>query len=363
MPQLRKDPVTERWIIISPERDNPSSLPLFEKEEYSSKGFCPFCYGNEDKTPAEILAYRRQGCGPNQQGWKVRVVPNRFPALQPEIRIDKKAKGVYDWMSGTGIHEIIIEHSEHKASYGTFTTEDVEYILWSYKDRYIDLRKDNRRKYILIFRNSGKAAGASIEHPHSQLIATPVVPKRVSEELTGALKYYKFKNRCVFCDIIRQELQFKSRIIAENDEFLAFCPYASRFPYEMTILPKSHSSNFSTISEKEIKSCAEVLLQSMQKLLKNLDFPAYNFVIHTAPVDNENLKHYHWHIEVVPRVIRLSGFEFGSGFYTNPTSPEEAARLLRADEVSEESRRDKTSEDKTSEDKISEDKRSENKDA
>jgi len=328
MPQLRKDPVTDRWIIIAEERNNPSSLPLFEKEEYSANGFCPFCYGNEDKTPAEILAYRRQGCGPNQRGWKVRVVPNRFPALQPEIGVKKEARGVYDWMSGTGVHEIVIEHPEHKAGFETYTSEDVEYILWAYKDRYLDLRKDNRLKYILIFRNSGKAAGASIEHPHSQIIATPVIPKRVSEELKGSLRDYNFKNRCVFCDVIRQELQDKSRIIAENKDFIAFCPYASRFPYEMTILPKEHSSDFSSISENGIESCSQVLLESMQKLLSSLDYPAYNFVVHKAPADNENLDHYHWHIEVVPRVIRLSGFEFGSGFYTNPTPPEQAAALL-----------------------------------
>ena len=328
MPQLRKDPVTDRWIIIAEERNNPTSLPLFDREEYSASGFCPFCYGNEDKTPAEILAYRRQGCGPNQRGWRVRVVPNRFPALQPEIHVRKEGRGVYDWMSGTGIHEIIIEHPEHKASYETFSVEDVEYILWSYRDRYIDLRKDNRLKYILIFRNSGKAAGASIEHPHSQLIATPVIPKRVSEELKGSLKYYAFKKRCVFCDMIKQEMRDRLRIIAENKDFIAFCPFASRFPFEMTILPKKHCSNFSTIDENGIEKCAEILSQSMKKLLNGLDYPAYNFVVHTAPAENENLDHYHWHIEVVPRVIRLSGFEFGSGFYTNPTPPELAAAML-----------------------------------
>lgn len=327
MPQLRKDPVTDRWVIVATEREHLTAATRPEPPRQQS--FCPFCYGNEDKTPAEILAYRRTGCGPNQQGWKVRVVPNRFPALQIEGEISKTADGVYDRMSGVGVHEVIIEHPDHEAGFHTYTVADVEMILWAYRDRYMDLVGDRRFKYLLIFKNFGSSAGASLDHPHSQLIATPVVPKRVLEELHGAERYFGYKERCVFCDMVRQELDSGERVVAVNDRFVALCPFASRFPYELVVLPRFHASDFGALEADDIRLCAQVLREAMRRLLATLGRPAYNYMLHTSPADRRDLEHYHWHIEVVPRLTRVAGFEFGSGFYATPVPPEEAARHLR----------------------------------
>ena len=329
MPQLRKDPITERWVIIVPERGEFTYRP-HKEEPQQELGFCPFCYGNEDKTPAEILAYRRQGCGPNQQGWRVRVVPNRFPALQIEGRLHKAGRGLYDWMNGVGVHEVVIEHPKHGAGFQNYSIEEVEMILWAYRDRYVDLLNDRRFKYLMIFKNQGRTAGASIDHPHSQLIATPVVPKRVIEEISGAQKYFHYKERCVYCDMVRQELKDGSRVIASNESFVALCPFASRFPFEMVVLPRFHSSDFGSMEGEEIRACATVLREAMKRLLGTLDNPPYNYMIHTAPADELHMEHYHWHIEVVPRLTKVAGFEFGSGFYANPTPPEEAAQQLQA---------------------------------
>jgi len=332
VPELRKDPVTDRWVILVPAREKLSAFPQPDTEEQKA-GFCPFCYGSEDKTPAELLAYRRDGCGPNQEGWRVRVVPNRFPALQAEGEVERSGHGLYDKMSGIGAHEVIIEHPSHEQGFATYDDRDVELILWAYRDRYIDLLADTRFKYLLIFRNSGKPAGASIDHPHSQLIATPVVPKRVNEELAGAARYYDYKERCVYCDMIRQEIDNGTRVVEENDAFVALCPFASRFPYELVIAPKQHQSDFAAITETELRLCAQLLRRTMARLLEALDNPPFNYMLHTAPTDARKLDHYHWHIEVVPRLTRMAGFEFGSGFYANPIPPEEAASRLNEVEL------------------------------
>src|SRR5690348_13897994 len=192
-------------------------------------GFCPFCYGNESKTPPEILAYRPSSNGPaptkDSPGWTVRVVPNKFPALGIEGNLNRRAEGMFDRMNGVGAHEVIIESPDHGASLASMPEKRIEDTLWAFRDRILDLRQDKRFKYILIFKNHGEAAGASLEHAHCQLIALPIVPRRVSEELEGAKQYFIYKERCVFCDIIRQELDTGSRVVAENKDFVTIAPY------------------------------------------------------------------------------------------------------------------------------------------
>lgn len=341
MPELRKDPILGRWVIISDER---GKRPLAFKsigEEEEEIGTCPFCEGNEGMTPPEIYALRGKETAPDTPGWKVRVVPNKFPALNIEQGLSKQGMGVYDMMTGFGAHEVIIETPDHKKSLKDQSIEEISNVIGVFQYRVEDLHRDTRIRYCLVFRNEGLQAGASLSHPHSQLIATPITPKRVREELLGAEAYFKLKERCIYCDILKEELDSGVRIIYENDAFLSFCPYASRFPFEIWLLPKEHDIDFFSERVKaKIHLLADQLKVTMQKLAKTLNNPQYNYLIHAAPnrfprrgywrtIDDD----FHWHIEIMPKLTRIAGFEWGSGFYINPTSPEEAARSLREAKV------------------------------
>jgi UDPglucose--hexose-1-phosphate uridylyltransferase len=332
MPELRKDPVNNRWVIIATQRSKrPSDFTKAGDELEDSYNNCPFCEGNESQTPPEILAYRNPGSLPNTPGWWLRVVPNKFPILQIEGELEKTGLGMFDLMSGTGAHEVIIETPNHTIDFCSLKSSQVEETLWAYRDRSIDLNRDPRFEYILIFKNHGKKAGASLSHPHSQLIATPIVPSNVAEELEGAFKYFKYKDRCVFCDIIREEKNAQKRVIMENDDFIAICPFAARFPFECWILPKVHDAAFPDITRHEVIALAEVLSEILKKISKLLNNPPFNYMLHTAPckIDQGQLKHFHWHIELIPRLTDIAGFEWGSGFFINPTPPENAAEYLK----------------------------------
>ncbi|HDS15948.1 MAG TPA: galactose-1-phosphate uridylyltransferase [Proteobacteria bacterium] len=329
MSELRKDPIVDRWVIISRERGKrPSEFSTMKQERKS--GFCPFCPGNEDVVPPEILAYRQPGSQSNDQNWRLRVVPNKFPALHIEGDIMRQGDGVYDKMNGIGAHEVIIETPDHQATLATMPIETVEDVLWAYRDRIRDLAGDGRFRYILVFKNQGLAAGATVEHSHSQIIALPIVPKRAKEEVDGAKKFYDYKERCVFCDIIQQEINQGLRMVSENHEFIAICPFAPRFPFETWILPKKHTHDYQNNSKNMIEGLALILSDTLKRLNRVLDTPPYNFIMHTAPVNYiDTSTFYHWHIEIIPKLTRVAGFEWGSGFYINPTPPEESAKFLR----------------------------------
>jgi UDPglucose--hexose-1-phosphate uridylyltransferase len=333
LPELRKDPIVGRWVIISTDR---AKRPTdFSREGVKQKGgFCPFCYGNEAKTPPEILAYRpNPNGGPppskDSPGWSVRVVPNKFPALGIEGNLNRQAEGMFDKMNGVGAHEVIIETPDHNATLATMDLKHVTDVLWAFRDRILDLRQDKRFKYILLFKNHGEAAGASLEHPHSQLIALPILPRTVVSELEGAKHYYLYKERCAFCDIVTQETENGVRVVGENENFLTLAPYAPRFPFETWILPKRHESAFEHSSTQMFTDLARSLKELLTRADRVLDNPAYNLVVHTAPVQDPHQDHYHWHIEFMPKLTKTAGFEWGTGFYINPTPPEEAARFLR----------------------------------
>ncbi len=331
MSEFRKDPVTNRWIIISPEFRNRMNIP--EKLEEVNSGpipeNCPFCPGHEDKTPPEIIAYRKGG-EKNGPGWWVRVIPNKFPALMIEPPLKRRGIGMYDMMNGVGAHEVIIETPNHYMSLGKMTEKEVEDVLWAYYDRFTDLQKDPRMEYILIFKNHKREAGSSLEHPHSQIIATPIVPKRVMEEMKWAKKYYDYKKRCMFCDILTQEKEDGRRVIFENDHFITFAPFAPRFPYEMHIMPKEHQPSFGMIKPSEMPHLASALRDALRRIYLLLNDPPYNFIIHSSLQSRKDVSEsYHWHIEIVPRLIKMTGFEWGSGFHINPIYPEEAASQLR----------------------------------
>ena len=328
MPELRKDPIIGRWVIISVERGKrPSDFST--RTPRKKGGFCPFCHGNEYTTPAEIMAFRPESSQPNASDWTLRVVPNKFPALQVEGILERVGEGVYDMMSGVGAHEVVIESPVHEETMSTMPLKSVENVLWAFHHRMGDLKKDNRLKYVLIFKNEGEVAGATLEHTHSQLIAMPIVPSLVKEEMEGARGYYNYKERCIYCDIVRQELETGARVIWENKNFLALSPYAPRVPFETWILPKQHESHFDYAYEGKYAGLAEILQQSLRRIDKTLDSPPYNFVIHSSPFTNEVNDYYHWHIEIMPKLTKLAGFEWGSGFHINPTPPEESAKFLR----------------------------------
>jgi len=232
-------------------------------------------------------------------------------------------------MNGVGAHEVIIETPNHRESLATLPEAAVVDVLWAYRERLADLKKDPRLRYVLIFKNHGEAAGASLEHPHSQLIATPIVPIMVQEELDGAERYFRYKERCVFCDIIHQERQQGARIISDHDGFLALAPFAPRFPFETWVLPSRHQAAFEEIQQPEMASLARLLGSILRRMNQVLLDPPYNFMLHTAPLQQEHLDHYHWHLELIPKLTKVAGFEWGSGFFINPTPPEEAAQFLR----------------------------------
>ncbi|MBI5492578.1 MAG: galactose-1-phosphate uridylyltransferase [Deltaproteobacteria bacterium] len=328
MPELRKDPIVGRWIIISTERGKRPSE--FEFTQPSPKvGFCPFCPGNESKTPPEVLAYRKNSGGPNSAGWHIRAVPNKYPALKVEGELNREGDGVYDKMNGVGAHEVVIESPNHSDTLASIPVRQFEEVLWAFRDRIIDLKKDSRLKYILIFKNHGEAAGATLEHTHSQLIALPIIPKRVAEELDGSLEYYNFKERCVFCDIIRQEIMQGVRVVSENRDFIAVTPYAPKAPFEIWILPKVHESNFENCQKHHYENLSIIFSDVLKRIDKVLNYPPYNFILHAAPVKDGASQFYHWHFELIPKLTKVAGFEWGSGFYINPTPPEEAAKFLR----------------------------------
>src|SRR5918911_3554028 len=227
MPELRKEPIVGRWVIIATDRAKRPVAPRVEVEPAGST-FCPFCEGSEGNTPHEILAYRDKNSRPNERGWRVRVVPNKFPALQVEGDLQKRGDGIYDKMNGIGAHEVIIECPHHEVTLANLTEENIREVLWVYRDRLVDLKKDPRLVYGMLFKNVGAAAGASLDHAHSQLIVTPIVPVNVQEEMNGSLEFFNYRGRCIFCDMIYQELSAEKRIVVDTANFVSLTPFASR---------------------------------------------------------------------------------------------------------------------------------------
>jgi UDPglucose--hexose-1-phosphate uridylyltransferase len=330
MPELRKDPVVDRWVIFASGRTlRPSDFGSAAPVENRGRPPCPFCYGNEEHTPPELLAYRDRGSAPNGIGWRTRVVPNKFPALRVEGGLERRGEGIYDRMNGIGAHEVIVESPDHDKELSELPVEDVERILTAYRERMADLKNDLRLRYILLFKNHGERAGASLAHGHSQLIATPIIPQVIAEELEGGRRHFDLKERCVFCDMLDHELRNRKRLVLENDRYVSIEPFAPRAPFETWILPKRHLSAFEEAGQGEYRDLAALLKETLTRIRKALNRPHYNYVLHTAPCREPRLDHYHWHIEILPKRNPLAGFEWGSGFYINPTPPEEAAEYLR----------------------------------
>jgi UDPglucose--hexose-1-phosphate uridylyltransferase len=339
MSELRHDPLNKRWVIIAGERaQRPQDFELVVSAPPEERP-CPFCEGNEAHTPPEISALRPEGSAPNGPGWLVRVVPNRYPALAIEGQPDRRGLGLYDRMHGIGAHEVIIDSPRHEVELCDQPPEQLLRIVTTWRDRIVDLMRDERFKYVLLFKNHGPAAGASLEHPHAQIIATPVTPREIAAELESSRQHHELKERCLICDLIAQETDDGKRIVAVNDHFIAFAPYASRFPFEVFLAPRRHVHEFGATPDAHLASFGAALADVLKRLKLLLRDVSYNFVLHTAPNTNVNPRRafywttlpydWHWHLEILPRLTRVAGFEWGTGFHINPTAPEDAARLLR----------------------------------
>ena len=337
MPTLRRNLITGRWVI-NPDGEKERTSSLLEMEKLIAEGICPFCEGNEQYTPPEIFALRAEGSEKNGPGWEVRVVPNISPSLSIEPDLDRRGERMYDLMNAVGAHEVIIETPRHMANLADLDDSQIKKVIDTYKTRILDLKKDQRLRSVFVFKNYGKRAGSSpIKHAHSQLIAVSVTPKNLKEELMGSKRYYDYKERCVYCDLIKQELSTKRRVICSNTDFLAIAPFASRFTHEVWILPRKHSVDFETLADTGSQKLAALLKEVLLRLKILLDDPPYNFILHSGPNRTKRRgeawktlsEDYHWHIEIMPRYTRIDGFEWGTGLYINATTPEEAAASLR----------------------------------
>ncbi len=339
MSELRHDPIQRHWVIVATQRaGRPHGYHVEVKEEPPE--FCPFCPCNEDKTPPEIYAIREGFSAPNSPGWQVRVVPNKFPAVGVEGALERSAVGLYDRMKGIGAHEIIIESPLHTQHMAEQSVEHLTNVIRAYRERMTDLMRDHRLLYVMLFRNHGEMAGATLAHPHSQIIALPILPSVLELELGSARDHYRRKERCLFCDILQQEREAKSRIVVQHEAFTVFAPYASRSPYELSLMPNQHHADFTSLTDAECADLAKTLSETLKRLKNCLEDPPYNFILHSAPnmaassvavQETPRVQDaYHWHIEIIPRLSKPAGFEWGTGFHINSMPPEEAAESLRA---------------------------------
>ena len=321
MPEIRKDPVFGRWVIIASGRGRRPN----EFRAAPGGHACPFCPGHEEQTPPTIFSLP----GPDGR-WRLRVVRNKYPALEAGGASGYRREGIYDSMDGLGLHEVVIETPRHDERLEALPDAEVADVLKTFAARVREFRKDPGIKFVMIFKNHGRNAGASLLHPHSQIVAMPMAPLRVLQEIDGAAQYHRERGSCVFCDVVRQEGALKKRVVAETGDFIAFEPYASRFSFETWILPKGHVSHFEDISDGTAEALAPVLKAVLGKLHASLPELSYNLIIHTMPVQEAPAAHYHWHIEIMPKLTHVAGFEWGTGFYINTVSPEDAAATLNA---------------------------------
>lgn len=327
MPQFRQDFITKEWVIVAPERAK-------RPDQFARKGdgrgavpehdpSCPFCPGNEHMTPPPTLV-RGDGAA-----WALRVVPNKFAAVSPDISPERHAEGRFLSADGYGVAEVIVESPRHDATLATSTEEEVHRVVEAYRSRYAALSADHRVNLVTVFRNHGKAAGTSLVHPHSQVIATPIVPPRIRQLMQQAVVYHDTHGTCPHCDLIQEELSREVRVVLDTPHYLAFCPYASRIPFETRICPKRHTSRIDTMTGEETAELARVLRLVLRKLYDGLNDPDYNIAITTSPTSDGELSYDHWRLTITPRTTLAAGFELGTGIFINTMLPEDAAKFLR----------------------------------
>ncbi len=335
MHELRKDPLTGRWVVVMTDHSKGPSYYFTDRRKPALREEpCPLCLQGDGLGTKEILAVKNPE-DPNGPA-AVRVLANRDPLLQIDGDLSRRGIGMYDTMNGIGANEVIIESVDHDTEPEELGNEHMTVVLDTYRQRLADLQKDTRFRYLLLFKNHGRAAGAAYDHPHSQIVATPITPKTVREELNGARTYFGFKERCIFCDMLSQEMRTGSRMIDENVDFAAFVPFAPRSPFEIWILPRQHQHAYVYLRPEQTENLASILSSCLMRLKRVLKDPPYNLVLHNSPNNIPRAGHwqtleedFHWHIELIPRLFRMDGFEWGSGLHILPTTPEDAAAFLR----------------------------------
>lgn len=324
MPELRQNFFTKEWVIIATERaKRPEELATHRpgQEVPSFVETCPFCPGNENKTPPEV---QRIG-----EPWEVRVIPNKFAALSNEVQPTRGLQHLRRRIQGFGFHEVIIDTPDHSQCMALMKDEHVAKVLTAYRQRYNILSADHRVHHITIFKNHGLDAGASLQHPHSQLIATPVIPSQVRQRLHEALRHYDDGGECMFCHMIEREVEEQTRVVLKNEHFVATEEFASATPFATHIFPLRHMASFGDISDQEIMSLARMLRLLLAKIYVGLENPDLNFTIRSGPAEYARARHFHWYVSVIPRLTRVAGFELGSGMFINTVLPEAAAEFLR----------------------------------
>lgn len=327
MSELRRDPITGRTVIIAPERIAGTRLWASMPAATVGGEMCPFCECHEHIAGHEILAWRPPGQPHDGPGWRVRVVPNRLPALRVESHYSEPADALLQTLGGLGAHEVIIESPNHTADWSTMTAEEIKLVLWAWRERMRDLRRDLRLKTFLVVKNVGAAAGATLDHPHSQLLALPFVPLHLDDELVGARARHGKTTHCAFCDVIHEEAAKDVRVVSGDADTIAFAPFASRVPFELWVLPRRHAAAFEEESDDGLLAVATRLRDVVQRLHLTLKSPAHSVLLHTAPVGEA--ASYHWHLEIIPRLTPVNGLAWDGGIHINPVAPEEATRALR----------------------------------
>lgn len=331
MSEIRRDVIKDRWVIVAGNRserpfDFASGDDSGPCRSYDAE--CPFCKGNEDQTPPEKFSLSSDGekeCAT----WQVRVVNNKFPALDPSATTSSIDGDLESMMDGFGVHEVLIETPYHDQQLMTQEIDQIERILTSYQHRLNALNAKEEVQYVTIFKNKGRKAGASLHHPHTQILATPFIPELIQTELNQFSEYYRNHGRCLLCDLLRKEIEEDQRIILNTDNFVSFVPYAARVPYELTLAPKFHERSFAELGRERLVQFGQVLQDSLARLREVIGSAPYNFVLHTSPVAS-GAENYHWHLELTPRLTTPAGFEWGGGNFINPLSPEQASRQLDA---------------------------------
>lgn len=328
MPEIRRDPITGRQVIIAPQRAaRPWQIHLSESAAPTEE--CPFCPGNESLTPPEVWAEREPRSAANTRGWQIRIVPNKYPALTDDPQLEPPVKILDQSAAALGVHEVIVEAAAHVVHLSELAEADLAAVLRAYRARLTALAKDPRWKYLLIYKNQGERAGATLEHVHSQLVALPALPREVADEMNGARAHYERAGRCIYCEIIEREHTAGERLIFENERFIVLCPFAPRFAFETWILPKRHAAHFAATADEDLADFGEVLYRFLAKLNGIAAQAPFNSLLRSAPLREDAEAFYHWHLEILPQFHRAAGFEWGSGMHMNPVAPEDAARLLR----------------------------------
>lgn len=327
MSELRYNVITRDWVIIATER---AKRPDQFKKKRSEKkplpahvATCPFCPGNEKMTPPATYSVPANG------GWRVRVTPNKFAAVSLEGERKRTVEGIKRTVTGVGVHEVIVETPDHSLTTALLKDDEVEMIVGTYLHRFRAASNDPRVEQVTIFKNHGDAAGTSLEHPHSQLIATPVITTQLRDRLYSALDHFDEFGECLFCRVLDLELKEGARVVLATEHFVSFIPYAAPTPFSILIMPRRHMACFQEMNDGEAADLARILRRTLLKLYRGLDDPDYNYVIRTAPTENAGVKYYHWYVSIIPRLTRMAGFELGSGMFINVSLPEENAGYLR----------------------------------